>query len=45
MSSYINIGVIAGFVSQFLIVGFSDENGGICLATLDPKVPNGKKLH
>ncbi len=36
---------IAGFTSQFLLVGFSDENGGICLATVDPKVPNGKKLH
>lgn len=36
---------IAGFLSQFLIVGFSDENGGICLVTVDPKVPNGKKLH
>ena len=36
---------IAGFTSQFLLVGFSDENGGICLATVDPSVPNGKKLH
>jgi tRNA-binding protein len=36
---------IAGFVSQFLLLGFSDENGDICLATVDPKVPNGKKLH
>lgn len=36
---------IAGFVSQFLLVGFSDENGAICLATVDPKVTNGKKLH
>ncbi|MBX9585824.1 MAG: tRNA-binding protein [Gammaproteobacteria bacterium] len=36
---------IAGFVSQFLLVGFSDENGGICLATVEPNVPNGKKLH
>jgi len=35
---------IAGFVSQFLLVGFSDENGNICLVTVDPKVPNGKKL-
>jgi drug/metabolite transporter (DMT)-like permease len=23
----------------------SDEQGNICLATVDPKVPNGKKLH
>ena len=36
---------IAGFLSQFLMVGFSDEQGGICLITADPKVPNGKKLH
>lgn len=36
---------IAGFLSQFLLVGFSDENGAICLLTVDPKVPNGGKLH
>lgn len=36
---------IAGFMSQFLLVGFSDEQGDICLTTVDPKVPNGKKLH
>lgn len=36
---------IAGFLSQFLIVGFNDGNGGICLATMDPKVSNGQKLH
>jgi tRNA-binding protein len=43
----INIGEknIAGFVSQFLLVGFSDKNGGICLISVDPKVPNGQKLH
>lgn len=35
---------IAGFISQFLLVGFSDGNGGICLITCDPKVPNGQKL-
>lgn len=35
---------IAGFLSQFLLVGFPDDNGAICLATADPKVPNGKKL-
>jgi tRNA-binding protein len=32
---------IAGFLSQFLLVGFADENGGICLVKADPKVPNG----
>ncbi len=36
---------IAGFLSQFLLVGFSDDNGDICLVTVDPKVPNGQKLH
>lgn len=36
---------IAGFISQFLLVGFSDDNGDICLITVNPKVPNGKKLH
>lgn len=36
---------IAGFTSQFLLVGFSDRGGDICLITVDPKVPNGQKLH
>ena len=36
---------IAGFESQFLMVGCADENGAICLATLEPQVSNGKKLH
>lgn len=36
---------IAGFTSQFLLVGFEDENGAICLLTCDPKVPNGKKMY
>ena len=35
---------IAGFESQFLLVGFENENQNICLITTDPKVPNGKKL-
>ncbi len=35
---------IAGFESQFLLVGCEDPQGAICLATLDPKVENGKKL-
>ncbi len=35
---------IAGFLSQFLLVGFADQNGDICLITADPKVPNGQKL-
>ena len=36
---------IAGFQSQFLLVGFADTNESICLVTVDPKVPNGQKLH
>lgn len=36
---------IAGFTSQFLLVGFSDDKDAICLATVEPQVPNGKKLH
>lgn len=36
---------IAGFTSQFLLVGFSDLNSSICLVTVDPHVPNGRKLH
>jgi tRNA-binding protein len=35
---------IAGFLSQFLLVGFPDENESICLTTVAPHVPNGKKL-
>lgn len=36
---------IAGFTSQFLLLGFSDQEGAICLVTVDRLVPNGKKLH
>lgn len=35
---------IAGFMSEFLLVGFADTEGAICLVTVDPKVPNGQKL-
>lgn len=35
---------IAGFLSQFLLVGFEDGEGGISLITTNPKVPNGQKL-
>ena len=35
---------IAGFLSQFLLVGFADEKDSICLVTVDTKVPNGRKL-
>ncbi len=36
---------IAGFISQFLVVGFSDPDGHIVLITTDQTVPNGQKLH
>lgn len=35
---------IAGFMSQFLLVGFVDAEGAIALITVDPKVPNGQKM-
>ena len=35
---------IAGFESQFLMLGCEDTQGAICLAMLDPTVENGKKL-
>jgi tRNA-binding protein len=35
---------IAGFTSEFLLVGFPDQNDAICLLTVDPIVPNGKKM-
>lgn len=42
----LNLGVknIAGFTSEFLLVGFADDKGSVCLSTVDPKVPNGQKL-
>lgn len=36
---------IAGFTSQFLLVGFCDHNGDISLVTIDHDVPKGQKLH
>lgn len=35
---------IAGFTSEFLLVGFEDNQGYICLATTTPQVPCGRKL-
>ncbi len=35
---------IAGFTSQFLLVGFADENRAISLIGPDHKIPNGQKL-
>jgi tRNA-binding protein len=42
----VNIGSrnIAGFESQFLLVGFEDDQAAVCLLTADPKVPNGRKM-
>ena len=46
VAGVVNLGTrnIAGFESQFLLVGFSDENAAVCLITAEPKVPNGQKL-
>ncbi len=43
----LNLGTknIAGFTSEFLLVGFPDQNGHVCLVTVDPTVPNGGKLY
>ncbi len=35
---------IAGFQSQFLLLGFSDQNDAISLVNVDENVPNGRKL-
>jgi tRNA-binding protein len=42
----VNLGTknIGGFISEFLLVGFPDENKSICLVTVGPRVPNGEKL-
>jgi len=42
----INLGEknIAGFVSQFLLLGFADTQGAICLGIISPEVPNGQKM-
>jgi tRNA-binding protein len=42
----VNIGTknIAGFESQFLLVGFPDYNDAVSLITYDNNVANGKKL-
>ena len=42
----INLGArnIAGFISEFLLVGFADSQDAICLLSVDPQVPNGQKL-
>lgn len=35
---------IAGFTSEFLLVGFPDNNSTVCLVTVDPTVANGQKM-
>jgi tRNA-binding protein len=42
----VNLGTknIGGFLSEFLMVGFPDKNGAVCLVTIDPVVSNGEKL-
>lgn len=35
---------IGKFMSEFLVTGFTDENGDILLSTVERKVPNGSKL-
>jgi tRNA-binding protein len=42
----VNLGTknIGGFTSEFLLVGFPDENKSVCLITVDPCVQNGEKL-
>lgn len=35
---------IGPFMSEFLMVGFEDEQGAIILASTDPQVPNGALL-
>jgi tRNA-binding protein len=46
VAGVVNFGTknIAGFESQFLVLGFEDEKGAISLIAPDPKVPNGKRL-
>jgi len=36
---------IGPFMSEVLVLGFSDENGAIVLVAPDKKVPNGGRLH
>lgn len=47
VAGVVNLGTknIAGFESQFLLLGFEDDKGAISLIKPDPKVPNGMKLH
>lgn len=42
----VNLGIrnIAGFESEFLLLGFHDANNDIVLSTVIENVPNGQKL-
>lgn len=42
----VNLGTknIAGFISEFLLVGFAYKNDKISLINIDHKIPNGQKL-
>ena len=35
---------IGPFMSEVLVLGFPDEDGEVCLVSVDPAVPNGGKL-
>lgn len=35
---------IAGFISQFLLLGFHDKNHNVCLATTEHSPENGERL-
>lgn len=43
----LNLGIkrIAGFKSEFLLVGFRNDQGEIAPAVPDQPIPNGHKLH
>lgn len=36
---------ITGFISEFLVLGFSDEHGDILLAEVPNGIANGERLH
>lgn len=36
--------MIAGFSSEFLLTGFLDEEGAVCLISCEKRVPDGQKL-